>query len=108
DAAGRVSVRSRSREPRPPGVRRDADFRAPSPPLRVQQSIPRRLRESGSALQWSLPAERSGRDIGDPLTSLVHRSAVPSGAEVATAARPSALPRLRGGGGGAPASQREP
>ena len=75
-------------------VRRGADLRAPPPPLRVQQPLPRSPRGGRRGLQRHLPERPAGGDHRAARPSLLRRLAVPPRVPLASQPPPPAVPRV--------------
>src|SRR5581483_2869097 len=94
DAAGRLSVPGRPGYADGRCLRRADRLRAPPPPLRVQQRVPRPPRVGWTGPERALAGRSAGRDRRAGGSSLDDRHAVPPGAEVAAESAAPAVPRL--------------
>ena len=82
-AARRLSGRAGQGQPGGQDLRRHADLRAPPPPLRGEHALSRAAGGGGRALLRHVARRPAARDHRAARPSLVHRRAVPPGAEVA-------------------------
>ena len=101
DAARRLSRRSQARLAHRRHLWRDRDFRAPPPPLRGQHRLPRPPRSEGPRVRRHVARRPFARDDRVRRPSLVHRRAVPSGAQIEAVRAPPVVRELHRRGQGA-------
>ncbi len=94
------------RRPQPGGghLRLDDDLRAPPPPLRGRHRLSRKARKLRAVLLRPLARRPPAGDRRDPRPPVVHRRAVPPGAEVEALRAAPAVRGFRAGGDGAVAA----
>ena len=100
----RLSGRARRGQQDRRDLRDDPHLRAPPPPLRGQYQVPRRARGGRPQVRRPFARRAVAGDGRVPRPSLVHRRAVPPGAEKPPVRPPPLVPLLyRRGGGAEPA-----
>ena len=87
DAARPLSVQAAAGLARPQGVRRRGRVRAPPPPLRVQQRVPRGARRGGHGVQRRVAERPAGRDHRARRPPVVRGEPVPPGVPLAAEPR---------------------
>ena len=95
DAPRRAGGRARRGHARARHLRRGRDPRAPPPPLRGQQPVPRPARRARARRLGDVPAGAARRDRRAARPPVVRREPVPPGVQVAADAARAALPRVR-------------
>jgi CTP synthase len=106
-AARRLSGAAHARQPRRRDLRRDRDLRAPPPPLRGQHQLQGPARAARHALLRHVAGRHSAGDHRVRGPPVVHRRAVPPGAQIAPVRAASAVRLVhRGGGRAEPAGVR--
>ena len=103
-AARRLRGRARGRQPGAVGLRPGADLRAPPPPLRGEQHLPRAAGRGGHVLRGPLSRRGARGDRRTPRSSLVRGRPVPPGADLAPLPAASAVCLLHRGRGQAGAA----
>ena len=101
DAARRLPRRPKTRLAHRRHLWRHGDFRAPPPPLRGQHRLSRAPRREGSCVRRHVARRPFARDDRTCRPSLVHRRAIPSGAQVEAVRAPPAICELHRRGQGA-------
>ena len=95
DAARRAGGRARRRHADARRLRRGRHPRAPPPPLRGQQPVPRPADRGRARRLGDVPGRASRRDRRAPRASVVRGEPVPPGVQVAADEAGAALPRVR-------------
>ena len=94
DAARRLPRRPKARLAHRRHLRRHRDFRAPPPPLRGQHRLSRAPGREGPCVRRHVARRPFARDDRTCRSSLVHRRAIPSGAQVEAVRAPPAVCEL--------------